>query len=234
MPKENLKLNPDMRKRGWSACLLSGLAFLLVPLLAVQDSRADESGGTGGGPGWGASGQMLKAPKNTGGLIINLPNSSKSRKVEQTTVDLIGETMGLALARHVAGNLAFNLTQDGVQVTNEEKDGKGGLITRTEDGASSVMVLLENQHFGGGAVAEITTIPVQSQGSKRYSKQQPVTSYYLMTSNVMGLDVPAILGAGKSGSFDRIQIRFFTIVGQQQASLALALDQQAGQVLVEF
>lgn len=218
--------------RGDSAHPLRGLCLLILPLLAViplllpvtlMDTPLRADGNGGSGLGSTNSGSSAKAPKNSGGFVINLPNSVGSAQRLLYTTGFMGESLAKTYTRHLSGALAFVSTKAGTEVTNATMDGSGRLATYGADGTTTVALLLPSKEFAKGGLVAVQTNQKTGSGSKK-GPQIPTTVYFTITSDNLLLDVPAVLRAAKAGNLTDFTLRFYNLQGKQKVRLDLYAD----------
>lgn len=221
---------------------LRGLCLLILPLLAViplllpatlipatlipatllnAPLRADGNGSSGLGST--NSGSSTKAPKNSGGFVINLPNSVGSAQRLLYTTGFMGESLAKTYTRHLGGQLSFLSTKAGTEVTNATMDGSGRLATYGADGTTTVALLLPSKEFAKGGLVAVQTNQKTGSGSKK-GPQIPTTVYFTITSDNLLLDVPAVLRAAKAGNLTDFTLRFYNLQGKQKVRLDLYAD----------
>lgn len=165
----------------------------------------------------------MKAPKNSGGFVINLPNSAGSTQRLLFTMGFRGETLAKTFTRHLSGHLLYTSTSKGTEVVNPTQDRSGRLAAYGSDGKTTVQLLLPSKDFLlGGLVAVQTTQKVGS-GSKK-GPRVPTTVYFTISSDSLLLDVPAVLAAAKSGNITDFTLRFYNLHGKEKVRLDLFAD----------
>lgn len=213
------------RRHTW---LLASL--LVLPLLLVGNLLADENDSQ---TIFNGSGQPLKAPKNSGGFVINLPNSYNNTKVDQTTVALVGENLLSAYARYLGGNLKFLPVLTGVDVVNDGAMLEGKLGLTKNDGATTVQVLLETSVFSEGGVLQVLTWKEESP-TKQRSAPVPAQTWYVLGSSVLLLDVPGILSSAQLGDYNHLEFRLYDFNALERARMHMELFPGQGRIHLGF
>jgi len=190
-------------------------------LLPVGSLRAD--GTDVGVQGSTNSGSTLKAPKNSGGFVINLPNSGKQTTRLSYSTGLIGESLNKALSRHIAGQLNFVSMTWGTEVTNARQDRSGILATYFADGSTTIGLLLPTKQFRMGGLASVEISSMVGSGSKK-GPQVPTIVYFTISSDNLMLDVPVVIAAAKAGNISDFTLRFYDLQAQERVRLDLHVD----------
>ncbi len=205
---------------------------LLLPLTLLDGSlKADGSGATGLGST--SSGSSLKAPKNSGGFVINLPNSLRGKQRALYTTSFAGESLPKTILRHLAGHLSFLSTTAGTEVTNASLDRTGRLATYGTDGRTTVGLLLPSKEFSHGGLVAVQAMQKAGSSSKK-GPQVPSVAYFTIGSDNLLLDVPAVLAASKSGNISDFELRFYNLLGQEKVRLLLHIDGTGNSVHLIF
>jgi hypothetical protein len=223
---------PAGRMAAQRVCLLLLPILAVIPfLLPVGSLRAD--GSDSGVQGSTNSGSTLKAPKNSGGFVINLPNSGKQATRLSYSTGLIGESLNKAITRHVAGQLNFVSMAWGTEVTNARQDRSGILATYFADGSTAIGLLLPTKEFRMGGLASVEVSSMVGSGSKK-GPQVPTIVYFTITSDNLMLDVPVVLAAAKAGNISDFTLRFYNLQAQERVRLDLHVDVDGQSVQLIF
>lgn len=212
--------------------LLAVIPFLLLPLAFVDGSlRADD--GDGGALGSSITGSSMKAPKNSGGFVINLPNSGGNTQRLTYSTGLMGESLAKAVSRHLAGQLNFVSTHWGTEVTNPRQDRSGKLALFPTDGRTTIGLLLPTKDFlMGGLVA--VEIPASAGSGSKKGPSLPTVVYFTITSDNLLLDVPAVIAASQAGNVNDFTLRFYDLQAQEKVRLDLKVDVDGSGVQLIF
>ncbi|MEZ5989775.1 MAG: hypothetical protein R3F30_11760 [Planctomycetota bacterium] len=197
--------------------------MLLLPLALAGSVLADEDGRSI----FDSNSQPLKAPKNSGGFVINLPNSYNPTKVDETTVSLQGETLINAYSRYINGCLTFAPVVTGVDIVNDGDPMTGEMLLTKDDGSCKAQVLLETDVFANGGVLEVRT---WFQDPKHPTPYVPACTWYVIGSSVMQLDVPGILAMGQQGGFNHVEFVLYDLNALERARVRMELFGSSGHV----
>ena len=211
--------------------LLAVIPFLLPVAFLDAPLRAD--GGDSGPVGSTNSGTSLKAPKNSGGFVINLPNSQGSQQRLTYATGLMGESLGKALARYLSGQINFVAHTWGTEATRALATQTCSLASFGADGSTTIALLLPTKDFRMGGLASVEVAQKSATGSKRGS-QIPTTVYFTITSDNLMLDVPAVIAAAVAGNNNDFTLRFYDLSAQEKVRVDLHVDVDGNSVHLIF
>ena len=153
--------------------------------------------------------QVLKAPNNSDGFVINLPNSRRNEARADTQMQFLDETLVATMARCRAGKLKYFPHYEGTQVESPLRDGK--LLLQPRDGKAVVKVLLPSS-FDDGCLAEILFTGLVGGGNNDPKDPKlPVLVYTTLSSSTFMIDVPGLIAVCKKGGFTIVDSRFYSL-----------------------